>query len=211
MTVGDGMQLNSLDFIILAVVLLSAGAGLKKGLFQVISGLVGILIGLWAAVSFYRALAGYLEQAFGAETILAGILQDKLPLPAFDTRLLEAAGYAPGLLADPVSSLASTILVALSFLLILLLGSKLVQIMGKVLDSLFAQGILAGVNRSLGMILLVAKNLIIMAILVGILLPPLELAARMGMPGALLAVQHIDESLLLEPLSQLFVYLKGLL
>lgn len=204
------MELNSLDYIIIAVLLLSALAGLKKGLFKVISGLMGVLIGLWAAFSFYRELAEYLEHDFGAGAILAGILQDKLPLPAFDPRLLEAVGYAPGL-ADPASSLASTLLTALSFLLILLLGSKLVQIMCQLLDGLFAQGILAGVNQSLGMSLLVVRNLIIMAILAGILLPPLELAARMGMPGALLAAQYMDESLLLEPLSKLFVYLKGLL
>lgn len=204
------MPLNILDYLIIAVLLLSALAGLRKGLVNVVGGLMGILIGLLAAFSFYRELAQYLENAFGINTLLAGFLRDKLPLPAFDRGLIEALGYAPGL-ADPASYLATTVLTALSFLLILLLGSKLVQIICQLLDSLFAQGILAGVNRSLGMGLLLLKNLVIIAILAGILLPPLELGAQMGMSGALLITQYMHNSLLLEPLLKLFAYLKSLL
>ena len=51
------MQLNVLDYAIIAVLMLSALAGLRRGLFQVIGGLMGIMIGLLGAVIFHRELA----------------------------------------------------------------------------------------------------------------------------------------------------------
>lgn len=204
------MQLNILDYIIIAVLLISALAGLRKGLFNIVGGLMGVLLGLLAAFSFYRELARYLENAWGINTLLTAFLRDKLPLPALNPDLVKALGYAPEL-ADPASYLATTVLTALSFLIILLLGSKLVQIICHLLDSLLAHGVLSGVNRSLGLSLLLLKNLAIMAILAGALLPSLELGARMGIPGAILTTQYMHDSLLLEPLLKLFAYLKNLL
>jgi uncharacterized membrane protein required for colicin V production len=203
------MQLNVLDYLIIAVLLLSALAGLRKGLFNVVGGLAGVLIGLLAAIVFHRELAQYLEKAFGVNTLLVDFLRDKLPLPALNPGLIEVWGHAPQW-ADPASYLATALLTGLSFLLILLLGSKLVQAICQLMDGLFAHGILAGVNRSLGMGLLLLKNLVILAILAGILLPPLEVAAQMGMSGALLVTQYMHKSLLLEPLLRLFAYLQSL-
>ena len=55
------MKLNVLDYAIIAILLLSALAGFRRGLFNVIAGLMGILIGLLAAVIFHRELALYLD------------------------------------------------------------------------------------------------------------------------------------------------------
>ncbi|MGS0765934.1 CvpA family protein [Syntrophomonas curvata] len=203
------MQLNVLDYLIIAVLLLSALAGLRKGLFNVVGGLAGVLIGLLAAIAFHRELTQYLEKTLGVNTLLVGFLREKLPLPVLDPGLIKVLGYAPQW-ADPASYLATTLFTALSFLLILLLGSKLVQAICQLLDSLFAHGILSGVNRSLGMGLLLLKNLVILAVLAGILLSPLELAAQMGMSGAFFVTQYMHNSLLLEPLLKLFTHLKSL-
>ncbi len=204
------MQLNVLDYAIIAILLLSALAGLRRGLFKVIGGLMGILIGLLVAVVFHRELALYLEEHFGLSTWLAGVFQEKLPLPALNPGLVKALDFPAGL-ADPAFYLATSLVIAISFLVILLLGSKLVQLLCELLEGIFAHGILSGVNRGLGMGLLVLKNLLIMAVLAGVLVTPLELGARMGLPGALITTQYMHDSFLLEQLLNIFDYLKALL
>ena len=204
------MQLNVLDYTIIAILLLSAVVGLQRGLFKVIGGLMGILFGLLAAVIFHRELGLYLEKYFGLSTWLAAFFQEKLPLPALQPGLVKALDFPAGL-ADPALYLATSLVTAISFLLILLLGSKLVQMLCELLERLFAHGILSGVNRGLGMGLLVLKNLLIMAVLAGVLLTPLELGARMGLPGALITTQYMHDSFLPEHLLNIFDYVKALL
>lgn len=204
------MQLNVLDYAIIAILLLSALAGFRRGLFNVIAGLMGILIGLLAAVVFHRELALYLEEQFAFSTWLAGVFQEKLPLPALNPGLVKALNF-PAELADPALYLATSLVIAISFLLILLLGSKLIQLLCKLLEDLFAHGILSGVNRGLGMGLLLLKNLLIMAVLAGVLVTPLELGARIGLPGALISTQYMHDSFLLEHLLNIFSYGKTLL
>ena len=204
------MQLNILDYAIIAILLLSALAGLQRGLFKVIGGLMGILLGLLAAVIFHQELALYMEEYFGLSSWLAAFFQEKLPIPALNPGLVKALEFPAGL-ADPALYLATSLVIAISFLLILLLGSKLVQLLCRLLETVFARGILSGVNRGLGMGLLVLKNLLIMAVLAGVLVTPLELGARMGLPGALITTQYMHDSFLLEQLLNIFDYVKGLL
>ncbi len=59
--------------------------------------------------------------------------------------------------------------------------------------------------------LLVLKNLLIMVVLAGVLLTPLELGARMGLPGALITTQYMHNSILVEQLLNIFDYFKVLL
>ena len=154
------MQLSILDYAIIAILLLSALAGFRRGLFNVIGGLMGTLIGLLAAILYHRELALYLEEQFGFSTWLAGVFQEKLPLPALNPGLIKALDFPAGL-ADPALYLATSLVIAISFLLILLLGSRLVQLLCELLEGILAHGILSGVNRGLGMGLLVLKNLLI--------------------------------------------------
>ena len=204
------MQLNVLDYAIIAVLMLSALAGLRRGLFQVIGGLMGIMIGLLGAVIFHRELALYLEKYFGLSAWLAGVFQEKMPLPALNPGLVKALDLPAGL-ADPALYLSTSLVITISFLLILLLGSKLVQLLCRLLETVFARGILSGVNRGLGMGLLVLKNLLIMVVLAGVMLTPLELGARMGLPGALITTQYMHDSFLLEQFLNIFDYIKALL
>lgn len=204
------MQLNILDYAIIAILLLSALAGLKRGLFRVVGGLMGTLIGLLVAILYHRELALYLEQQFGFSTWLAGVFQEKLPLPALHPGLVKALDFPAGL-ADPALYLATSLVIAISFLLILLLGSKLVQLLCELLEGILAHGILSGVNRGLGMGLLLLKNLLIMAVLAGVLVTPLELGSRMGLPGALITTQYMHDSFLIEHLLNIFDYVKALL
>lgn len=204
------MQLNVLDYAIIAILVLSALVGLQRGLFKVIGGLMGILLGLLAAVIFHQELALYLEKYFGLSSWLAAFFQKKLPLPVLHPGLVKALDFPAGL-ADPALYLATSLVTAIAFLLILLLGSKLVQLICELLENVFAHGILSGINRGLGMGLLVLKNLLIMVVLAGVLLTPLELGARMGLPGALITTQYMHNSILVEQLLNIFDYLKVLL
>lgn len=201
------MELNVLDYAILAVLLLSALIGLRRGLFKVIGGLIGVLVGLLAAVVFHRELALYLEKHFGLSSWLAGMFQEKLPFPALSPGLVQALGY-PVELANPALYLATLLVMAISFLLILLLGSKLIQLLCELLEGVFAHGVLSGVSRGLGMGLLVMKNLLIMVVLAGVLITPLELGAHMGLPGALITTQYMQDSFLVEQLLNIFDYFK---
>jgi uncharacterized membrane protein required for colicin V production len=186
------MQLNVLDYAIIAVLLLSGLAGLRRGLFNVIGGLMGIMIGLLAAIIFHRELALSLEGYFGLSTWLAGVFQEKLPLPALNPGLVKALDLPAGL-ADPALYLSTSLVIAISFLLILLLGSKLVQLLCRLLETVFARGILSGVNRGLGMGLLVLKNLLIMVVLAGVLLPhSLPLPYHSRPYSGLLFLRHLN-------------------
>jgi len=200
------MQLNIIDYIIIAVLAFSALVGLKKGLFLVVGGLVGLLVGLLAAIAFHKELAIYLEHNWGIETWLTNFLQDKLFLQVLNQDIPKTLGHEYGW-TDPASILASSFIIALSFLLILVLGRKLVQIIGYLLDFLLARGILSGVNRSLGLVLMVGQNLILMTVVVGLLLPPLEMLADIGIPGAIVTTTYLQGSALLEQLLKLFAYI----
>jgi uncharacterized membrane protein required for colicin V production len=201
------MQFNVLDYIIIAVLILSALAGLRRGFFNVASGLMGTLIGLSGAIIFYRELAQYLENYFGVSIWLTSVLREHWPLPVLQPGIYEALGYSAGL-SDPLSYLVTAFIKALSFLLIFLLGSKIIQLLCRLLDVLLGHGILSDVNHSLGAGLLLLKNLIIIAVLAGVILSPLEIGARMGMPHAVVTTRYMHDSILLEQLLKLFAYLK---
>jgi len=206
------MQLNLLDYIIIAVLLLSLAAGYRQGMVGAVSGVLGFLVGLALAVIFYHALSAWLDQYFNISATLADWLRNKLPLAALapDNSLLNL-DKLDTMYSDTASFLAGNLLLILSFLLILWVGSKVVQLMSHGMNTLLDGTLFAGVNRGLGAAVVLVKNLLIMAVVLGLILPSLDLGAKMGLSLASTIDGYVSRSLLADWLLQWFDLFKGLI
>ncbi|MDD3888675.1 MAG: CvpA family protein [Syntrophomonadaceae bacterium] len=206
------MIFNLLDYIILAVIVLSAMAGLYKGLVKAVGGIVSIVAGILVAARFYGTCLLYIEKSFGVISLLAAAIRNRVPLtalslmPGFSTKVNLNQPFV-----DTAQWLANMLVLAVCFLLIFLVSSKLVNLCFDLVGSLFNRGIFSWVNRLLGMALIMAKNIIIMAVVLGLLYPSIELASRMGFHNALEASRYLQASLLVDNLLVLFNLLKVML
>ncbi|NLW90059.1 MAG: CvpA family protein [Syntrophomonadaceae bacterium] len=205
------MQLNPVDYIIIAVLLLSLVAGYRQGMVGAVSGVLGFIVGLALAAIFYHALAEWADQYWGISAILADWIRIKFPLAALapDNSLLNL-DQLDTIYNDAASYLAGNLLLILSFLLILFIGSKAVQFFSRGINSLLDGTIFSGVNRGLGAAVVMVKNLLIMAVVLGLIMPSLDLGSQMGLSSASAMNGYVSGSLLVEWLLQWFEFFKGL-
>lgn len=206
--------MNSLDYLLLAWLGISALLGFKRGLLAVLGGLTSGLIALLIAVIYRHDLALYLEKEFHLQTMLAQGIADKLPQPALGGSPLE--NFLPALKTLPVvqtqlAGLAQMILVAISFLLLYIIISKGLQLVWKILEVPFRQGIFSGINRLAGLLLLASKDLLIMAVLLGISYPLIKNGAGMDFEGFVKISGLIDQSQVAPYLFTIFTSLEKLL
>lgn len=204
------MQLNPVDYVIIAILLLSLVAGYRQGMVGAVSGVLGFIAGLALAAFFYHDLAAYLDKQFELSAALAEWLRAKFPLAA-----LAPGGGAlklPGLdsmFNDGASFLAGNLLLILSFILILWLGSQAVQWLSRGINSLLDGTIFSGANRGLGAAVIMVKNLLIMVVVLGLIQPSLQMGNRMGLGGAGLIDGYIRSSFLADWLLQWFSIFRG--
>ncbi|MGE5389781.1 MAG: CvpA family protein [Deltaproteobacteria bacterium] len=206
------MQLNPLDYIIIAVLLLSLVVGYRQGMVGAVSGVLGFIVGLALAAIFYHALAGWVDQYFGVSATLAEWFRTEFPLAALapDSSLLNL-DKLDTVYNDAAGFLAGNLLLILSFLLILWTGSKAVQFFSRGMNSLLDGTIFSGVNRGLGAAVVMVKNLLIMAVVIGLIMPSLELGSKMGLSMVSALNGYVAKSLLAEWLLQWFELFKGLI
>lgn len=204
------MQLNAVDYVILAILLLSLVAGYRQGMVGAVSGVLGFIAGLVLAVLFYHSLAAWLDGYFNISALLADWLRGKLPLAAMAPQIslfnLESLDTA---YKDAAGFLAGNLLLALAFLLIWGAGSEAMQLFSYGLSKLLDGTIFSGVNRGLGAAVVMVKNLLIMAVVLGLILPSLDLACQMGMPRASTVSGYLQHSFLADWLLQWFDLIKG--
>jgi len=206
------MQLNAVDYIILVILLLSLVAGYRQGMVGAVSGVLGFIVGLVLAALFYHSLAAWLDQYFNISTTLADWLRVKLPLAAMapENSLLNL-DRLDTVYNDAASFLAGNLLLILSFLLILGVGSKAMQLFSHGISTVLDGTIFSGVNRGLGAAVVMVKNLLIMAVVLGLSLPSLDLGAKMGLSMASVLNGYVSHSFLADWLLQWFDLFKGLL
>lgn len=206
------MSFNLVDYFIIAVILLSAVSGLYQGLVKAVGGMISIIAGILAAALYYDDCLVYLEQSFGVVSLLAEMIRNRMPItalsivPDFSNIVRPNMAYA-----DTAHWLANIILIGVCFILIFLISSKLLNLFWKLIDSLFSWGLLSWINRIMGMVLVVFKNMVIMAVITGLLYPSIELAGKMGFDKALAFSGYIDRSIMADNLIILFNLLKGML
>jgi len=206
------VHFNLLDYIIIALLLLSALAGVHRGFIDIIGGIAGIVVAIMLAIVYYDDCAFYLEGRYGLISLLTDFIRKKAPITALSTD--NSVVGLPGsseLFIDLAHYLAYLIILAGCFLLILLVISLIFKLAFKGLSELFSWGVLGGVNKFLGMVLVVAKNLVTIAIIAGIMYPTIKTAAQMGWQGAIVTYKYMQESYLFSDLLNIFGLVKALL
>lgn len=206
--------MNSLDYILLAWLGISALVGFYRGSLGVVGGFVSSLAALAAAFIYRDDLALYLEKEFGLQTMLVQIIAEKLPQPALSGsplgKLLPSLQNLP-IVQDKLKDLAQMILIAAAFLLLYIIISQGLQLIVKILQSPLRGGALGGINRLAGMAIMAGKDLLIMAVVLGISYPFIQRGAVLGIKGLIKAGSVIDQSQLVPYLNLLFTSLEKLL
>lgn len=178
--------MNSLDYFVLIVLGISALLGYQKGFISVLGGFVSTLAALVIAVVYRDNLAFYLDQEFNLKTIFVQAIFEKIPQPVmtgpYGLKLMPSIKDMP-FFQQQLNGLAETLLVAIAFILLFIIVSFGLKLLWKVLEVSIKKGGLGGINRLVGLLLLVGKNLMIMAILLGLLAPFVKNGVSVGMTG----------------------------
>jgi len=203
------VSFNYLDYFILLIIILSIVSGMRRGFIEAAGGIISTIIAIFMAIIYYDQCAVLLDEQFGIKLYISELLKEKIILsPAFSDNSLLSSINMGNFLANPAWYLSDMILTVVSFILILIVVKLILGFIVKILDSLFSRGALSWVNRFLGLCLVVVKNVVIMAIIVGLIYPVIDISADLGFNGAIEAVQVIEHSLLSEILLSLFKNLK---
>lgn len=184
------VDINWLDFLIVFIVGGYALIGLRAGFLGGLARLLGALLGLAAAINFYRPLADTLNLKWNLAAAIGGLI----PVSAFGARgklmpsptdLIypfkappEAGSQAlapqgplyalQGLGESVVKSLASGILDVLCFVIIFLVVSWTVKTLGVMLGKVASVFLLGPADRVLGVLLGAVKGCVVAAVLVAL-------------------------------------------
>lgn len=207
------MHFNLLDYGLIAILVLSALNGLRRGFIDALGEMLGTVLALAAAVLYFGDCAAYLEKYFGLGNLLTALIKDKVPVLALS---LDQSILGHGLLAaptvnDPAHYLAQLLVAAAGFLLVFALASIVLRMVFAALNTILSLGLLGGVNRIMGMALILIKNLLILVIIFGVAYEPVYLAARMGWDWAGIAAGYMNNSILAARMMDGFVLIKTLL
>lgn len=206
--------MNSLDYLLLAWLGISALIGFYRGSLGVVGGFISSLAALAAAFIYRDDLAVYLEKEFGLQTMLVQAIAEKLPQPVLSGsplgKLLPSLQSLP-VVQDKLKDLAQMILIAAAFLLLYIIISQGLQLIVKILQTPLRGGALGGINRLAGMAIMAGKDLLIMAVVLGISYPFIQRGAALGIKGLIKAGSVIDQSQLVPYLNLLFTSLEKLL
>jgi len=199
------MYLNLLDYIIIALILLSALIGLRRGFVDIIGGIASVVLGVLAAVVYHDDLARYLEKKYALTDVIAGVICNHVPLTAIslNPEYLKT-GNTEAVFTDLAHYFASLLSLAGCFFFLLLLVCVFTRVISYWLGKIFNWGALKGINRVLGMVLEAAKNLVIMVVFAGVLYPAVKTAAQIELQGAGTVLRYFNESMFFAGFLNLF-------
>lgn len=188
--------MNWLDWLIIAVLALSAFQGMRHGLVAGVAKLAGVLIGLWVAVNYYRPFAQYLSGQWNMEEkilpLVDGVLRFWLPSKdAVPPNLPPGTPVANQLnpLGDYFGRMfSSLVLDALSFLILLLITVWAVNLVGRILSRIADFALMGPLNHLGGLFFGAARGLLLVVVILTLLSPfqrsGLLPGSRSGTPGA---------------------------
>lgn len=201
--------MNVVDCLIITILLLSALSGFRRGLLDAVSKIAGLAAGILAALYYCDDLARLAEEKFALAHLLSAKLET-LPLAVnrLDNPLLQLV--MPGLPAahDARTWLVGVLITLICFLILLTFVSAAVTWLLKPLTGFFQHGLIGGVNRMAGLILITAKNGLILAVLLWLLFPVAEGLARLNISGAVAVYNCLQDSRILALLIDIFPRLK---
>ncbi|MFZ5645059.1 MAG: CvpA family protein [Bacillota bacterium] len=179
--------MNWLDILFLGIIIWYAWRGLLTGLVVGLAKLFGALIGLAAALNFYRPLADAVNLKFNLVSAIGRFLPDPLKaggglFPELKSSVDIIPLVTPGNVGTPnvawyglqgigesvTKVLASGILDILCFIAIFLIVSNMVVIIGVIVGKISKIMLLGPLDRAGGLLLGAAKGGIIVAIVVAI-------------------------------------------
>lgn len=205
------MQFNLLDYIIIAIIILSLLAGFKSGFIKAVTSIIGTVLAIFLAFTCHDEFLTFLNYSFNLQESLSEFILSKLLLNVVPVDVLFLADFLPieTRLAEWAEKFANYIMVILSFFIIFLISKLILRLLIYFLEAIFSFSFLSWLNRLLGMIIIPAKNLIVLIILLGITYPAIELAAEMGLSGALAFMSLIQDSIIADSLLNCFQLIKA--
>lgn len=208
------MKFNELDYIIMIISALSVLIGYRKGLINSLGGVVSTLAGLGIAFLFHNPAANYLEEHFSAVSDLTLLLEQRLFNSADITQPPSIIASLPivnegmNAIHRQINEFAYMFVATLCFLLLFVISSQLIKICCLVLERILHWGIMGSVNRLGGALIIFARNVVIMAVLAGVLVSPLELGTQIGIKSASQAESYMNSSVLVPYLLKTFDFMK---
>lgn len=206
------MCFNLFDYIIIAIILLSILHGLRKGFVKALGGMLGVLLAIILAAVCHDDIVLYMEEYYGVCTLLANLIRDKFSVSAMITdQVINIKCINNIIFEDMAEYLAFKALLIGSFVIVLLLGSKIIKLGVNILDHIFHWGVLSWINGILGMLFMGIKTFIVMAVVLGLIVPVIKTGSIMGWTGAMVFLSLINDSILAEVLLDLFAMFGSLL
>jgi len=204
------MGVNALDCVLAIIIIYGALAGYKKGLIETAGAIASLALGVAAAVLFWEPATNYLQTNYSAITLVANALKHYLPVPVFDdaggmvTSLFSSSLYAyQGL----IYHIARLLVSGLTFVLILVLVSRLLGIVWHLLSMALGWGVLGMGNRIGGLFFESAKVILLLSVVVGLALPLVRSLAEAGVPVSVDLARYLDRSFLLPFLEGIFQFM----
>lgn len=177
--------MNWLDWLIIAVLAFSTIQGLRYGLVASVARLAGTLIGLGVAYTYYRPFAGYLSGQWNMEEKILPLVEKLLKLwsptgnsvpPLLPPGKLTSAGSLAANPVNPVSDylarmLASGVLEAMSFLVLLLVTAWVVNLAGRIFTKIADISFLGPLNHLGGFVFGAARGVVFVMIVLTLISP----------------------------------------
>ncbi len=210
------MELNTLDQGIIVVLIISGILGYKKGMIASLGGIISTLIGLGVAILYRNEAASYLQEHYGVVSKLTLFLEKRLSIPAWGSNQAGGISSLPAVneglayVHMQFTEFALLLVVALSFLLLYIISSLLIKIFCVVLEKMLNMGKLGVINRTGGAGIILAKNIVIMAMLLGVLAAPLGLGSKIGIKTFYQASGFMEGSCLAPYLMKVYAFLQAL-
>ncbi|MDD4334022.1 MAG: CvpA family protein [Desulfotomaculaceae bacterium] len=175
--------MNWLDWLIVAVLVISAFQGLRRGLLLSVAKLAGVLLGFGLGITYYRELAAYLNNQWQLEEKVLPLAGKILEI-FFPAELKGGSAFYAGSAAqiNPysmlhsygeylASSFTATIINAICFLALVILTVWVVNLAGLILNKIADLSFLGPLNHVGGLFFGGVKGIIIVMIVLTLISP----------------------------------------
>jgi Colicin V production protein. len=211
------MKFNGLDYLVMICIAASILIGYRKGLIRSLGGVLSTVAGLSIAFMFRGPAASYLQDHYNLVNDIASIVEKRLLNTAgiseqpVTVTALPFVNQGIAAIHRQIVDFSYMFIAALCFLVLYFITSQLLKLGCRLFERTIGHGILGRLNCGGGVFIVLAQNIIIMAVLAGVLLSPLELGANIGIKSAGLAAGYLDGSVLFPWLLKIFDFIRLLI